>query len=161
MADSETHSIDEAIAFFDGLAAAVRRGAAEGVREGTEVVLAATREIVGHYQQNDLGSADPWEELSDWTKQDRGRQGYPENLPGLRDGTMRDSYTATSRGLHGQVGSGSLNAFWFELGTDASSRGGPQPPRMVLGLAAWRNREKVVMLIGTHINRAILEAMRR
>ena len=157
----DAHSIDEAIAFFEGLSHVVRHAAAQGIEEGAHRVLESTREIVGHYQTSHLGPYAPWEELADWTKTDRVASGYTENDPGLRDGTMRDSYRMSASGLHAQVGSNDMRAVWFEEGRGATPRGGPQPPRLVLTLAAWRDSRMVFQIIDGYVRAAISEAVRR
>ena len=45
---------------------------------------------IGTYQDQ-AGPFIAWPELADSTKEDRTRQGFTENDPGLRSGAMRDS----------------------------------------------------------------------
>lgn len=96
---------------------------------------------IGTYQ----GSAGPfagWAELADSTKNDRVRQGYSENDPGLRSGEMRDSIKHEVGPHEGVVGSNDENLVYFELGT------AKQPPRAVLGGAAYRKAETVAKILG-------------
>ena len=153
------HSLDEAIAFFEGLSERITHGIAQGVEEGAEVVLHSVRDIVGHYQTSALGPYPAWEPLSPWTTSDRESQGYSPNDPGLRDGTMRDSYQMHVGGTHAYVGSDDIRAVWFEEGTGPSSRGGPQPPRLVLTLAAWRDSGKVFRMVYGQVAAAIEDSI--
>lgn len=156
----DVHSLDEAIAFFDGLSERISHGIAQGVEEGAAEVLHSVREIIGHYQTSSLGPYPAWEPLAPWTVADRTEQGYSPNDPGLRDGTMRDSYKMHVAGVRAYVGSDDIRAVWFEEGTGPSPRGGPQPPRLVLTLAAWRDSGKVFELAYGQVTAAIKDSIR-
>lgn len=158
--DRAAHSIDEAISFFEQLSSRIAQGAAQGIELGAEAVLHSAREIVGHYQTSHLGPYPAWDPLAPWTVRDREAQGYRPDEPGLRDGTMRDSYRMQVEGLRAFVGSNDMRAVWFEEGTAPSSIGGPQPPRLVLTLAAWRNRGMVFEMVYGHITTAIRDSIR-
>lgn len=96
---------------------------------------------VGEYQPAN-GMHDAWPELAESTKEDRVRQGYTPNDPGLRNGDMRDSITHETKHLEAVVGSDSDKLVWFELGTSK------QPPRPVLGAAAYESQEKITEILG-------------
>jgi hypothetical protein len=102
------------------------------------------KEKIGEYQK-ETGEFVAWAELAESTKQDREEQGYSENEPGLRSGEMRDSIEHQSSAVEAHVGSNDQNLVWFELGTVK------QPPRSVLGGAAFEKAAEVVELIGTQM----------
>lgn len=105
----------------------------------------AKREI-GSYQA-DIQPFIDWPELAQSTKDDRVLQGYSENDPGLRDGTMRESIShhvevaGASEGV-AIIGSNDQHLEWFELGTNK------QPPRSVLGSALVHKTKSVTRIIG-------------
>ena len=95
-----------------------------------------SKEKIGEYQGNQ-GPFSAWPELADATKEDRVRQGYSENDPGLRNGEMRASIEHKVIGHEGHVGSDDDKLLWFELGTDK------QPARSVLGGSAFELEPKI------------------
>lgn len=113
-----------------------------------DIVLAEVKDSLGAYQPQS-GQFEAWAPLADATKADRVRQGYPEDEPELRDGTLRDSYERTVEGGRGlglertaEVGSDYEVAEWQELGTPR------MPPRSILGGAAVRKSDEVAHVIG-------------
>lgn len=118
---------------------------AEGLKEGATGLQQAAREEIGTYQRENMGPADPWAELADNTKDDRGRHGFPENEPGRRSGEMADSYSAEAEAPKITLGSTSEKAKWFEEGTPT------QPPRSVIIPALFRNQEPVTRRIAHRI----------
>ena len=109
-------------------------------RVGRIVQSEAVREI-GSYQ----GEAAPfaaWAELADSTKDDRVRQGFTENDPGLRTGDMRDSIQAVSDASGAAIGSDDDKLVYFELGTEK------QPPRSVLGMAVVHKQDAIERALG-------------
>ncbi len=106
------------------------------------VVDKRAKEKIGEYQEQ-AGPFAGWAELADSTKEDRLRQGYTENDPGLRSGEMRDSIEHVVRDGEAQVGSDDDKMVWFELGTSK------QPPRSVLGGAVVEEMDKITEIVGT------------
>ena len=100
-----------------------------------QVAEGKAKAIVGEYQRGDMGGFEPWEELAGSTKADRVRNGYTENDPGLRSGAMQGSIGHTTSGTNVAIGSSDQHLVWFEFGTSK------QPPRSVVGLAAYRSEE--------------------
>ena len=123
-----------------------------GVKDGADLIKEEAKAELGRYQDA-AGSFPAWAELADSTKEDRLRQGYPENEPGLRSGGMRDSYESrvSPIGLRvdASIGSDDIKAVAFEEGRDNQSA------RPVLSGAAFRNEEKVARGIGRMVVRAI------
>jgi hypothetical protein len=108
------------------------------------VVEKEVKAEIGTYQTA-VGDFPAWAELADSTKEDRVRQGYTENDPLLRDGTLRDSVTheVDADGSKGIVSSDSDIAVYQELGTSRI------PPRPFFGGAAFRKAEHVQAILGT------------
>jgi len=99
------------------------------------------KEKIGEYQEQ-AGQFVAWAELAESTKEDRARQGYSENDPGLRSGEMRDSIEHMSSITEAHVGSNDDNMVYFELGTVK------QPPRSVLGGTLFEMAPEIVAEIG-------------
>lgn len=110
---------------------------------GTRVEQAA-KERIGEYHAA-AGPYVAWEPLADSTKQDRVRKGYPEDEPGLRSGTMRDSIEHQILGPTVSIGSNDDTLFWFELGTRN------MPPRSVIGAAAWQQTPWLMAWCGVRL----------
>ena len=105
------------------------------------VVKAEAKRRIGEYQAA-AGPFAAWAELADSTKEDRARQGYSENDPGLRSGEMREGIEHTVGDGKAAIGSDDDKLVYFELGT------AKQPPRSVLGGAAAEKTEEVVKILG-------------
>lgn len=101
----------------------------------------AAKEKIGEYQET-AGSFVAWAELADSTKQDRERQGYPDNEPLLRDGELRDSIEHTVLFQEVQIGSNRPIAEYQELGTEHI------PPRSFLGGAAFEETPDIINKLG-------------
>jgi hypothetical protein len=99
------------------------------------------KDKIGEYQA-EVGPFVAWAELAESTKQDRERQGYTENDPGLRSGEMRDSIEHHATFTEAHIGSNDDKLVYFELGTDK------QPPRSVLGGALFELAPKIVEEVG-------------
>ncbi len=132
-------------AFVPEMIAAVERATPVAVRAGGTIIRDEVRRELGTYQQ-EVGPFAAWPELADATKDDRVRQGFTPNDPGLRSGDMRDSVHVKVEGNHASIGSDDPKLLWFEMGT---KRG--QPPRHVLGGSAFRMKDRIVEAIGSHI----------
>jgi HK97 gp10 family phage protein len=102
------------------------------------------KEKIGEYQ-NEAGQFVAWAELAESTKQDRERQGYPDDEPLLRTGELRDSIEHKVIGLVAHVGSNSDVAVYQELGTSK------MPPRSFLGGAAHEKAPEIVEMIGENL----------
>lgn len=107
------------------------------------IVEKRAKEKIGEYQ-DEAGPFAGWAELADATKDDRVRQGYPEDEPLLRTGEMRDSIEHVVADGEAQVGSNDDKAVWQELGTEHI------PPRSFLGGAAVEKLDDVITLVGEH-----------
>ena len=144
---------------FADLAQAFKRnlgvldGAFEVAMEASAVAVATeARQELGEYQREDMGPAAPWDELKQATKNDRVRQGYPENDPLLRSGDLRDSieYQAGPKGF--VVGSVDPVALYQFAGT-------PQmPPRDALSPALHRNVSTILHNVGTTVEETLAGA---
>lgn len=123
----------------------------KALEKAAELVEKEAKAEIGTYQ----GAAGPfaaWEELADATKDDRSKQGFPENEPLLRTGEMRDSIEHKVDGWAGEaaVGSDDDKAVWQELGTDKI------PPRSFLGGAAFRKGPEVAKILGSSVVQALI-----
>jgi hypothetical protein len=117
--------------------------------KGAAIVQKAAIAKFGQYQA-EAGEFVAWAELADATKEDRVRQGYPEDEPGLRSGETRDSIQRTAGPAEAHIGSDKDELVWFELGTPT------QPPRSVLGAAAVEQGERVSHVIGQSLFTALV-----
>lgn len=105
-------------------------------------VTGAAQAAIGQYQHEDMGPAQPWEELKDSTKADRVRQGYSENDPLQRSGELRDSISHQAGQREFVVGSTEPVALYQELGTPTI------PPRAFLATALHRNVPTILRTVG-------------
>lgn len=122
----------------------------KALEKAAELIEKEAKAEIGTYQ----GAAGPfaaWAELADATKDDRAKQGFPENEPLLRTGEMRDSIEHKVDGWAGEaaVGSDDDKAVWQELGTDKI------PPRSFLGGAAFRKGPEVARILGGTVVKAL------
>lgn len=102
------------------------------------IVETEAKRVIGTYD-----ARPEWPDLADTTKEDRVRQGYPENEPLLRTGEMRDSIEHTVVSSHeAQVGSNNDKAVWQELGTRTI------PPRSFLKSSVVRKVKEIEHAIG-------------
>lgn len=110
-----------------------------------EIIQTEAKEMLGEYQAG-AGELVPWAELADATKDDRARQGFPEDEPLLRTGEMRDGIQRkVLDGETAAVGSDDDKAVWQELGTSKI------PPRSFLGIAAIRKGEEAARVVGDSV----------
>ena len=116
--------------------------AIEGLEIAARIIERDAKSEIGTYQRENVGPFEPWAELADSTKSQRVSLGYTENDPLLRSGAMRDSISHYIDGFDAYIGSPSKILVWQEFGTDRI------PPRSVLGLAAHRNIENILKLVG-------------
>ncbi len=121
----------------------------EGLEEAARIVEREAKAEIGTYQP-EAGEFAAWAELADATKDDRVKQGYTENDPLLRDGTMRDSIEHMVIGHTAHIGSDSAIAEYQELGTARI------PARSFLGGAAFRKAPEVAEVIGSHFVTALV-----
>ncbi len=120
-----------------------------GMERVARIVENEARSVVGHYQDA-VGPFAAWQELADSTKDDRVRQGFTENDPGLRTGEMRDSIQHVSDKENAVIGSDDDKLVWFELGTSK------QPPRSVLGTAVIHKEEAIKAVLGSAVVKALV-----
>lgn len=126
------------------LAARVPLIAAE-LHEGLNVIAAHIEKTAkaefGTYQPT-KGPFGAWPELAEATKDDRVRQGFPEDEPLLRTGDLRDSISRHVEGLEAAVGSTDETMVFHEFGTSK------MPARPVLGPAAFSSKGVIEKLVG-------------
>ena len=103
----------------------------------------------GHYQR-EVGPFPAWEELTDYTKQERLDLGFTENDPLERTGELRDSISKEQHVLEGAVGSTDERMVFHEFGTV------DMPMRPVLGPAAFRNKAAIIKLVGAAVVSGII-----
>lgn len=139
-----SHSSFRSLARFLEVAAIEALDQKKALDAAARIIQKAAKDKIGEYQSQ-AGQSIAWADLADSTKDDRIRQGYPEDEPGLRDGTMRDSIDRRSNAEMATVGSDDDKMVYFELGT------AKQPPRSVLAGAAYENSEKVANAIGRQV----------
>lgn len=136
---------------MERVAAGLDAGYAAAMEAGALLVEAEAKSEFGHYQREDMGPLEPWEELKDATKQQHIQaivdgEAAPdagENTPLLVKGDLRESIEHESDTREFVVGSESEIMVWQEMGT---TRG--VPPRPVLATAMYRTAEEVVNLVG-------------
>ena len=109
----------------------------QGLDQAAAIIQAEAKREIGEYQDA-VGPFEEWQELADFTKQDRVAQGFPENEPLLRTGALRESIERSADASTAYVGSDSQIAEWQELGTEKI------PPRSFLGGAAARKGDEAV-----------------
>lgn len=134
-------SLTEFARLLTGMVSDIEHAAHEGLEQAAQIVEREAKAELGHYQQG-AGPFAPWAELADSTKDDRVRQGYPENEPGLRSGAMRDGIQHVVQGRTAHVGSDDDKLVFFELGTVK------QPPRAVLAGSLIRKTDAVAHAVG-------------
>lgn len=132
---------------------AVREAGHSGLEAAAQLVEATAKDNLGTYQPA-AGPFAAWGELADSTKDQRVKQGYTENDPGLRNGDMRDSveHTVIMDGFDGEahIGSDQEKMVYFELGTSK------QPPRSDLGSALVQKTDEVREILGGIIFGALI-----
>ncbi len=136
------------IVHFEAVEIAMHEAAHVGLKKVAVLIEKDAKAQIGSYQ-GAVGPFPAWAQLADSTQADRGRKGYAENDPLLRDGTLRDSISHEVEGLEAAIGSTSDIAMYQELGTSRI------PPRPFIGPAAFKNKEKIENILGT----AIVEGM--
>ena len=116
-----------------------------------KIVEKEAKHEIGAYQSQ-IGPFIAWPELTESTKDDRLRQGYPEDAPLLRSGEMRESIgtTISVDGLEAQIGSNDDKAVWQELGTVHI------PPRSFLGGAMARKLPEIHQILGATVMTALI-----
>jgi phage gpG-like protein len=115
--------------------AAINHAEHKALERAAKLVEREAKEEIGHYQEG-------WPQLSESTKGDRERKGFPADEPLLRTGDLRDSIHHQVEGKEAVVGSESDVAVWQELGTAKI------PPRSFLAGAAHRKGQQVAHIIG-------------
>lgn len=138
-------------AFLSHLAAcqaAMSEGITRALRDSAKELVKDARSTVGHYQE-EVGPFPAWAPLTDSTIDDRIRQGFTPDEPGLRTGDMRDSYGAQVSRNKLTLGNTSEKALWFELGR--MEQANYQPPRPVIGPVLFSNEAKITKRIARRI----------
>lgn len=137
----EFTSFLEAAVHCGELALAVHEAEHVSLERATKLLQKKVKEKYGEYQPQ-AGEFVAWAELAESTKQDRERQGYPEDEPLLRTGEVRDSVKRLVRDSEGFVGSDNDIAVYEELGTSK------MPPRSTFGSAGVENVEAILKIVG-------------
>jgi len=133
-----------------------KSGQKEMVREAlTTTILFLQKKVkekFGEYQRG-------WPELTDATKLDRVRKGYPENEPLLRDGTLRESVEVNVGDISASVGSNNPVMIYQEKGTVKTGWNGARgiPPRPVFLITHQDSGAEAVELFA----KTLFEGMRR
>jgi HK97 gp10 family phage protein len=109
-----------------------------------QIIEKDAKRQLGHYQDQ-VGPFNGWPDLAESTQKERERKGFTPDDPGVRTGAMRDSITRQVEGSEAAVGSDKDEMVWFELGTPT------QPPRPVLGPAAYKNKDKIESALGQSV----------
>jgi HK97 gp10 family phage protein len=118
----------------------------EALEAGAKIIEKEAKRVIGTY---DYG----WPELAESTQQEREREGFPADEPGLRTGEMRDSIQhRVIDDKEAQIGSDDQHLVYFELGTVK------QPPRPVLSQAAVHKEKEVAHEMGRVIVKQLLPA---
>jgi phage gpG-like protein len=145
----EFTSFLEASVHCGELALAQHEANHSALEKATKFLQAKVKDKYGEYQP-EAGPFVAWAELAESTKQDRERQGYPEDEPLLRRGGLRDSVEREVKDNEGFVGSDSDIAVYDELGTKN------MPPRSTFGSAATENLEKIKQIVGESVVTALV-----
>ena len=139
--------------YLAGLEAEIMAAQLRALVIAGEIVKTEAKAEIGNYQDQ-VGDIVGWAELAQSTKDDRVRQGYSENDPLLRDGTLRDSIESKvemptpSIGVV-QTGSPLAVAEWQEMGTKRI------PPRSFLAGAIVRKVPALIEMIGSRVSWAL------
>jgi len=126
--------------------ASIATGLESGFRVIVKEIEETAKEEIGVYQPA-YGPFEAWAPLAESTKADRIRQGYSEDEPLLRSGSLRDSIQSEVMGLAALVGTKSEIGLWQEVGTDRI------PPRPFIGPAYVRKIDPLMESIGRAIAR--------
>lgn len=129
--------------FLGSLPVRIATEKAHALDQAARMIQDEAKAEIGHYQ----GAASPfvpWAPLAESTVEDRVRQGFTPDDPGLRTGDMRDSIQRKVAGDEAEIGSDEEKMVYFELGTRK------QPPRSALGGAAVRKGDEVAQVLGRH-----------
>ena len=135
---------------------ALPRAVHKGVEDGAVRIRKATQAQLGKYLEGPEPGL-PTAPLADSTIEQRIREGYTPDDPGLRSGDMRDSYgeRVSSEGLmvKSTIGSDEIKAVVFEVGR--MEQGNYQPPRPELSIAAARNEDRVTRGVARMVVRTL------
>lgn len=139
---TQEFTLDGFATFLAEVAIEVEHENHKALERAAVVIEDEAKAEIGFYQ-GEAGPYPAWAELADSTKAQRVALGYTENDPGLRSGAMRDSIQHTIVSEHEvQIGSNDDHLVYFELGTNK------QPPRPVLGLAAFQKGKEAAEAAG-------------
>jgi hypothetical protein len=114
-----------------------------------KIVEREAKKELGHYQDAAAPFAG-WADLAESTQDDRVKQGFSADEPGLRTGEMRDGIGHASDHESAVVGSNDDKMVYFELGTDK------QPPRSVLGTAVVHKEHDIKAIVGGSVVSALI-----
>jgi len=115
-----------------------------GLKRVAKLVEKTAKAEIGHLQPA-VGSFQEWPELADSTKEDKERKNYVFNKdynPLLRTGDLHNSISHEVKGFEAAIGSTSDIMVYQEFGTASI------PARPVLGPAAFKNKEKIRLIVG-------------
>ncbi len=144
-------SIGEFVLHLAAVHERMEHGDQEAMEQAALVVENRAKADIGHYQTGIAPFAD-WASLAEATRDDRVRQGFPEDDPLLRTGGLRDSIEHVVAAFEAVIGSNSEIAEYQELGTDKI------PPRSFLGGAAVQTGEEVARILQQGVVKALVGA---
>lgn len=121
----------------------------EGLHEVGEVITASAQAKFGEYQPA-VYKFPKWAPLSEATIE----SGNPNNTPLLRTGETRDSVDYTIDGDNVVIGSSEPTMVYHEVGTKT------EPPRPVLGPAAYEARAMIRQIMGKATVLAVVPGMK-
>jgi len=128
---------------------------AAAMLEAGEEVKVEAKKMIGHQHPAAMGPFEGWKPLAQRTRLERVALGFSANRPLLRTGEMRDSLEVRLiDAMEVEVGSDLDKALWQERGTkgpNAGPSGYHIPPRSFLGAAAWMKEDRIVDILGVHI----------
>jgi HK97 gp10 family phage protein len=142
LADFATHMLTAVVAMKHAEHKALKKAALLIEREA--------KSEIGAYQPQ-VGPFPEWAPLADSTEAQKAAKGYPSGAPLLATGKMRDNITHEIDGLDAVIGSPDDIAVFHEFGTSK------MPPRPIFGPAAYKNLEKLHLIIGTEVVAGIIE----
>lgn len=141
---------DLAMALEDDMVRALEHSK-KGLEKAAILLKNTCKQEIGVYQRG-AGPFEAWDLLADATEADKARQGYPLDAPLERTNALRASFKheIEGDGWSAIVGSTDPVLVYHEFGTSK------MPPRPVLGMALYRNLERIQRLIGDSVTQGFV-----
>lgn len=131
-------TFQEAAEWFEKVAAEVEAAKSEMAFEAATIIEKEAKAELGVYQAA-IGKYPAWAPLSEYTKEQRVRMGFPADEPLLVTGKLRDSiHVVPHEDGSASVGTDLEYAPYLENGTDRI------PPRPFLGRAAFVKEDEIL-----------------